>query len=132
MAGPRLAAICRAKARLLIAVVAVIIVAVRLALEMSRPVVVDLEGTVEVHVEAVGPLIQRILRRILIVIILRADEAVDGELARCAVLEVVDILRILVDLLLQRVNLTRVLGSELVENSLITEGAAALDRKSVV
>lgn len=57
-------------------------------------------------------------------IILRADKAVEIDAADF-ILEVFDVLRVLVYLMLQRVNLARVLGSEFIENSLITEGAAA-------
>ena len=108
---------------------ATIVEGILLELEFRLPVVVDLIGTIEIHIEAIVVFIQvtTVLHRmvVFIVVVLDANKAIEFHLAGNAVLEIIDILRILVNLLLQRVDLARVLGGEFVEYGLVAKGAAA-------
>ena len=76
---------------------AVVVVAVRLALRLDRPDVVDLHVEAQVHVETVRAAVERIGIGVLVVVVLRAHEAVHLEaFNRLAILA--DVLRVLLDL----------------------------------
>lgn len=110
-------------------VMAVIVERIFLELEFCFPVVIDLVCTIDVHIEAVIVLVE--LRRavsvvILVMVILHAHKSIHGKLACDAVLEILDVLRILIRLLLQRRKLGAILASELVEHGLVTNAEALL------
>ena len=73
---------------------AIVIERIFLELEFSLPIVVDLIGTIEAHIEAIIVFIQiaAILywMIVFIVVILNADKAIELHLAGNAVLEVID------------------------------------------
>ena len=96
----------------------IIIVTVCLTLEMCRPILVDLEITIEVHVKTVGLFIQSILCRIFIMVILSTDKTMDIDTADF-IFQAFDILRILVDLFFQCADLASILALELFKDGLI-------------
>ena len=98
----------------LAAQVAVVVVAVRLALRLDRPDVVDLHVEAQIHVETVRTAVERIGVGVLVVV-LRAHEAVHLEaFDRLTVLA--DVLRVLLDLGAQRGKLRAVLFFQLFEH----------------
>ena len=99
----------------LAAQVAVVVVAVRLALRFDRPDVVDLHVEAQIHVETVRAAVERIGVGVLVVVVLRAHEAVHLEAFDCLAV-LLDVLRVLLDLGAQRGKLRAVLLFQLFEH----------------
>ena len=95
--------------------VAVVVVAVRLALCLDRPDVVDLHVEAQIHVETVRAAVERIGVGVLVVVVLRAHEAVHLEAFDCLTV-LADVLRVLLDLGAQRGKLRTVLLFQLFEH----------------
>lgn len=129
MAGPSLFPI-RVKG-IFTAPMTVIIMAVRFALELDRPVIVDLKVAAQVHVKTIGLFINSARCRIFVIIILCTHEAiqfdpVDFFLVFLDILGILlDLLGVLGDLLLQDVNFVGIFGVQFFQNRLVPEIAAA-------
>ena len=101
--------------RVFAAQVSVVVVAVRLALRFDRPDVVDFHVEAQIHVETVRAAVERIGVGVLVVVVLRAHEAVHLEAFDCLAV-LLDVLRVLLDLGAQRGKLRAVLLFQLFEH----------------